>query len=93
MTWLLGAMIVWSVFAVGGVYVWAGVPLMVAAVLLAAFARPTPAASRDTRMLDGLLLASVAAAAVAARSAAAGGAGGLVASCRRDPLGHVPGTA
>jgi hypothetical protein len=40
-------MIVWSVFAVGGVYAWAAVPLMVAAVVLAALARPTPGASRD----------------------------------------------
>ena len=62
--WLLDAMIVWSLFAVGGVYVWAGAPLIVAAALLAVIARPTPGTSRETRALDGLLLASVVAAAV-----------------------------
>ncbi len=57
--WILGAMIVWSLFAVGGVYVWGGVPLMIAAAGLAVVARPRPAASPDTRTLDILLLASV----------------------------------
>jgi O-Antigen ligase len=57
--WLLDAMIVWSLFAAGGVYVWAGVPLIVAAALLAVIARPAPGTSRETRALDGLLLASV----------------------------------
>jgi len=61
--WLLDAMTIWSLFAVGGVYVWAGVPLIVAATVLAVVARPAPATSRDTRALDILLLAAVAAAA------------------------------
>ena len=61
-SWLLDAMIVWSLFAVGGVYVWAGVPLIVAAALLVVIARPTPGTSRETRALDLLLLASVVAA-------------------------------
>ena len=61
--WLLDAMIVWSLFAVGGVYVWAGAPLIVAAALLAIVARPKPGTSRETRVLDSLLLASVVAAA------------------------------
>jgi len=52
-------MIVWSLFAVGGVYVWAGAPLIVAAAVLAVMARPAPGTSRDTRGLDSLLMASV----------------------------------
>ena len=55
-------MIVWSLFAVGGVYVWAGAPLIVAAALLAGIARTAPGTSRETRALDSLLLAAVAAA-------------------------------
>jgi putative inorganic carbon (hco3(-)) transporter len=55
-------MIVWSLFAAGGVYVWAGVPLIVAAAVLAVIAPPTPGTSRETRALDGLLLASIVAA-------------------------------
>ena len=51
-------MVVWSLFAVGGVYMWAGVPLVAAAGVLAAVARPRPGASRETRALDGLLIAS-----------------------------------
>ena len=57
-------MIAWSVFAVGGVYVWAGAPLMVAGAVLAVVARPQPGTSRETQALDGLLLAVVAAAAL-----------------------------
>jgi len=57
-------MIVWSVFAVGAVYEWAAAPLMAAAALLAALAPPKAGTSRETRRLDGLLLASVAASAV-----------------------------
>jgi len=56
-------MIVWSVFAVGAVYVWAAAPLMAGAALLAALAPSTPGASRETRTLDALLVASVVAAA------------------------------
>jgi O-antigen ligase len=59
---LLIAMIVWSVFAVGGVYPWAGVPLMLVAALVAFIARTWPGASQETRTLDRLLLAAVAAA-------------------------------
>src|SRR5205085_7420897 len=61
--WLLDAMIVWSLFAVGGVYVWAGAPLIVAAAVLAVVARPAPGASRESRALDRLLLTSIVAAA------------------------------
>ena len=57
-------MVVWSLFAVGGVYVWAGVPLMIAALALAAVGRPRPGASRDTRTLDRLLFLVVAATAL-----------------------------
>jgi O-antigen ligase len=57
-------MIVWSIFAVGAVYAWAAVPLMVAAALLAGLSPPKPGASRETRMLDALLAASAAAAAL-----------------------------
>jgi len=56
-------MIVWSVFAVGAVYVWAAAPLMAGAALLAALAPSTPGASRETRTPDALLVASVVAAA------------------------------
>ena len=57
-------MIAWSLFAVGGVYVWAGVPLMIAALALAAVGRPRPGASRDTRTIDRALVAAVAATAL-----------------------------
>jgi O-antigen ligase len=57
-------MLVWSVFAVGAVYVWAAAPLTVAAALLVTLAPPNLAVSGETRMLDRLLLVSAAAAAV-----------------------------
>jgi O-antigen ligase len=57
--WLLGAMIVWSLFAVAGVYVWAGVPLMIAAALLAVASRRAGRTSSDTRLLDAALVATV----------------------------------
>ena len=57
-------MVAWSLFAVGGVYVWAGVPLMIAALALAAVGRPRPGASRDTRTIDRTLVAAVAATAL-----------------------------
>ena len=86
-------MIVWSVFAVGGVYVWAGVPLMIAAV-----------AAGDVRASDAGRAARHATARRpadrlggrgrrAARSVAACGAGGRVSACRWASLGDVPGTA
>jgi O-antigen ligase len=56
---LLGAMVIWSVVAVGGVYEWAGVPLMIAAVLLAIASRSWLALSDDARVLDGCLIASI----------------------------------
>jgi O-antigen ligase len=62
--WFLVAMIVWPLFTVGGVYRWAAAPLMAAAAVLAVFAPPKPAASPDTRMLDTMLIGSVAASAV-----------------------------
>ena len=55
-------MIAWSIFAVGGVYVWGGVPLGVGAAVLAVTGRPRLAASRETRALDVALLAALAAA-------------------------------
>ncbi len=54
-------MIVWSIFAVGGVYAWAALPLMVAIVPLFVLARPTAAASSDTRTLDRWLFVLLAA--------------------------------
>ena len=57
-------MIAWSTFAVGGVYVWASAPLIVAAVALGATARPRPGVSRETRLLDGALLVGLALVAV-----------------------------
>jgi O-antigen ligase len=54
-------MVVWALFAVGGVYVWAGAPLMAAAAVLAVIARPTPGRSPETRSLDVLLAVSMAA--------------------------------
>ena len=61
---LLAAMLAWSVFAVGGAYVWGGAPIIAAAALLAVVARPRPAAASETGLLDtalvaGLLLAAV----------------------------------
>jgi len=55
-------MIVWSVLAVGAVYPWAAAPLMAAAALAATLAPATPLTPRDTRLLDWLLIASIAAA-------------------------------
>lgn len=57
-------MIAWPLFAVGGVYAWAGVPLMAAALVLTWVSRPFGASSRDTQTLDRLLLAVVAVAAL-----------------------------
>lgn len=57
--WLLGAMIVWSVFAVGGVYEWAGVPLLAAAAVVVVVARPIADTPGDTRALDRSLVATV----------------------------------
>lgn len=51
-------MIAWSIFAVGGVYVWAGVPVIAAAGVLAAGFRPRIASSADTHLLDWALIAS-----------------------------------
>ena len=61
--WLLDGMIVWSLFAVGGVYVWAGAPLIVAATVLAIVGRSKPGTSHQARALDFLLLATLVAAA------------------------------
>ena len=57
-------MVVWSLFAVGGVYVWAGVPLMVAAAVLLVVSPPRPGRSSASRWLDAALLACVAAVAI-----------------------------
>ena len=59
--WLLVAMIAWSIFAVGGVYVWASAPLLAAAAVLAVAFRPRIAASAETRLLDWMLIAAAAA--------------------------------
>jgi hypothetical protein len=53
-------MIAWSILAVGGAYVWAGVPLIVGGCALGA-ARPRVAASSETRILDSALLIALAA--------------------------------
>src|SRR5262245_4258859 len=58
-TWVLVAMIVWSIVTVGAVYVWAAAPLMAAAALVATLDPPRPGSSSETRILDRLLLASV----------------------------------
>jgi O-antigen ligase len=55
-------MAVFSMFAVGGVYVWAGVPLIGGALALAVLAPLRPCASRETRLLDTLLVITVLAA-------------------------------
>lgn len=60
----MAAMLAWSVFAVGGAYQWAGVPLILSAVLLTILARPPIASSAETRVLDWGLLACVAVAAL-----------------------------
>ena len=57
-------MIAWSIFAVGGVYVWAGAPLLAGAVVLAVVARPRVAGSSETRLLDLALLIGLLAIAV-----------------------------
>jgi O-antigen ligase len=62
--WLLGAMIVWSLFAVGGVYVWAGAPLMLGAALLAVLSRRAAHTASETRLLDASLVACVVVAAM-----------------------------
>jgi hypothetical protein len=51
----------WSIFAVGGVYLWAGVPLLGAAVALALGARPRVAGSSETRGVDTALVLALAA--------------------------------
>ena len=56
-------MVAWSVFSVGGVYMWAGVPLMVAGAALLSFGRPWHGFSSETRSLDVVLLTLVAVAA------------------------------
>jgi O-antigen ligase len=57
-------MIAWSIFAVGGVYVWGGVPLLAGALVLAVVARPRVAWSAETRPLDVALLIGLLAVAV-----------------------------
>lgn len=56
---LLGALIIWSVVAVGGVYVWAGLPLIIGSIPLLLLSRSRLRASADARQLDGWLIASV----------------------------------
>jgi O-antigen ligase len=58
------AVVVWSIFAVGGVYPWSAAPLIAGAAWLTGLAPPRLLASRETRVLDGLLLAVAAAAAL-----------------------------
>ncbi|HEV8693843.1 MAG TPA: O-antigen ligase family protein [Lysobacter sp.] len=57
-------MIAWSIFAVGGVYLWASAPLIAAAAVLAAGFKPRIASSGETRLLDIALIASAAAVAL-----------------------------
>lgn len=53
-------MIAWSLFAFGGVYLWAVWPLVAAAGLLAVLVRPTVASSADLRRLDWLIVLTLA---------------------------------
>jgi O-antigen ligase len=64
MLWLVVGMIAWSIFAVGGVYVWAGAPLVAGAFVLAVAFRPRVVGSRETRTLDTALLLGLLAIAV-----------------------------
>lgn len=56
---VLVATIAWSIFAVGGVYAWAAVPIIVLGVTLAALTRPQIGRSMETRLLDRTLLAAI----------------------------------
>ncbi len=58
---LAGLLIAWSTLAVGGVYTWASVPIILMAVGLVARLRPGVARRPDTRVLDVALLAALAA--------------------------------
>jgi O-antigen ligase len=58
------ALIAWSIFAVGGVYVWAGAPLVAGGLLIAVGARPRVARSTETRLLDVALLSGLLAVAI-----------------------------
>ncbi|HEY7450874.1 MAG TPA: O-antigen ligase family protein [Vicinamibacterales bacterium] len=58
------ALIAWSIFAVGGVYVWAGAPLLAGGLLIAVGARPRVARSTETRPLDVALLTGLLAVAI-----------------------------
>jgi O-antigen ligase len=53
---MASALVVWSLFAAAGVYVWAGVPIVGGALLLAVTAAPRVPGSGDTRTVDLLLL-------------------------------------
>ena len=89
--WILSAMAVWSLFTVGGVYVWAGVPLMIAALALAAVGRPRPRASQDARTLDRQLCVAVAATALQVVPLPAGDpARRPLVPCRRPSLSPRP---
>jgi O-antigen ligase len=63
-SWLIVAMITWSIFAVGAVYAWAAAPLIGAAALVAVLAPPKLRRTSDTWMLDCCLLVTIAAVAL-----------------------------
>ena len=60
--WIAGLAVAWSTLAAGGVYLWAGIPVVVLALALTALVRPRVAGRRDTRVLDLTLVAAIAAA-------------------------------
>ena len=60
--WIAAVAVAWSTLAAGGVYLWAGMPVVVLALALTALVQPRIAWRRDTRLLDLTLLAAVAAA-------------------------------
>ncbi len=51
------ALLGWAVAAIGGVYLWAGVPIILGCAVLALLQRPRPAAAPETKLLDLSLLA------------------------------------
>jgi O-antigen ligase len=57
---LAGLLVAWSTLAVGGVYLWARIPIAVLALLITAFAQPRIVGRRDTRLLDLSLLVALA---------------------------------
>lgn len=53
------ALLAWSTFAVGGVYLWASVPAILGSLVLAFLVRPAISRRGDTRVLDTTLLVAL----------------------------------